>query len=189
MSKENIDPKKANKSMIYLGLIAALFVIFLLTNGFGLFTSFEKKEIEPIPLEIGESHVFGNPSSPVTIYEFSDFSCSYCAAASGHNAQIEEGLKNGDPEWEPPIPGLKENYIDTGKVKFVWKYFPTYGAGLQAQRVSYCISDQEDKFWEYQDKVFQNQKNANNLEEMKKLAGEVGANMEQLDECLSSDKY
>ena len=60
------------------------------------------------PATAMEEAVLGNPEAPVTIIEFASLSCPHCAAF--HKERF---------------PWLKKNFIDTGKVKFIFRDFPS----------------------------------------------------------------
>ncbi len=187
------EKKKADKILIISGAVIALFVVALFTNGFGLFNNSSGGQIisegsDFVKLEIGNAPVLGDSNAPITIYEFSDFSCPYCAAAEGENPQAIQQLKSKDATWEPSLPNIKEDYIDTGKVKLVYKYMTGHGTGQAAHSVAWCLNDQ-GLFWKFKDKAFANQADVGNLEKMKTLAQEVGADMNALNECLNSGKY
>ena len=62
---------------------------------------------EPIDVPIEDAYAIGDPDAPVTIVEYTDYQCPYC---SRHFAQT--------------YPLIKENYIDTGIVRYVFKDFP-----------------------------------------------------------------
>lgn len=86
--------------------------------------------------------VLGSPSAPVTMVEFSDFECPFCQQF--HTAT-----------W----PQLKAKYIDTGKVRYIYKDFPLANIHPHAQRAAEaaaCMATQ-GKFWEYADTLFTNQ--------------------------------
>ena len=73
---------------------------------FFLFSSLNANETSL--LEITESDfVVGNENAPITIIEYASMSCSHCA--SFHNNTLDD---------------LKKEYIDTGKVRFVFRDFP-----------------------------------------------------------------
>ncbi len=191
MQQEPVDKRQANKTLIISGIIIAIFLVGLFTNGFGLFNrdnSNNNNNKEYIPLEIGSAPVLGDANASVTIYEFSDFSCPYCAASAGYNQPIIDQLKDGNPGWEAPIPKIKEKYIDTGKVKLVYKYSRGHGTGKPAHLVGWCLNEQ-NLFWQFHDKAFESQQNTNNINKMKDIAESLGANMQQLNECLDSKKY
>lgn len=181
--------KESNKALVITGIVIAVFVVALITNGFGLFNG---KNNNPTPsfvaLSIGESPVLGDINAPITVYEFSDFSCPYCGAAAGYNQPIMEQLKSRNPSWEPAIPKLKETYVKEGKVKIVFKYAQGHGTGRPAHIVGLCLNEQ-NLFWEFHDKAFANQADVNNINKMKDLAKELGANTSLLEQCISSNKY
>jgi len=134
--------------------------------------------------------IIGDKNAPVTIVEFTDFSCPFCAAASGYNTQAISALKSGDPSWEAPLPKINENYVKSGKVRVVMKYYPGHGTGMEAHRVGWCFYEQApDKFFQYKGNVFFEQENTNNIELMKEIAIDLGANKDLLNQCLASKKY
>lgn len=186
---EQIDTKSANKSLIISGIVIAIFVIGLITNGFGLFPTGQVVKNEAIvALAIGNSPVLGSADAPVTIYEFSDLSCPYCAAANGDNQPVINQLKSRDKSWTAPLPEIKKKYVNTGKVKIVFKYSLGHGTGEKAQIIAYALNEQ-GLFWKFTDAAFANQQDVNDVDKMKALAKSLGANMTQLDESLASGKY
>ncbi len=81
----------------------------------------------------------GNPNARITIVEFSDFSCPFCAKAQAI---------------------LKElGVIYKDKINFVWKDFPDTGLHKEAMsaHVAARCAEEQDKFWEYQALLFANQ--------------------------------
>src|SRR3989338_199678 len=83
----------------------------------------------------------GSKDAPVTIIEFSDYQCPYCARFD-----------------QQTLPALTDNYINTGKVKFVYRDFPLafHKNAQKASEASEC-ADEQGKFWEMHDKIFENQ--------------------------------
>ncbi|WP_409410499.1 DsbA family protein [Bradyrhizobium sp. AUGA SZCCT0160] len=65
----------------------------------------------------------GSPKAPVTITEYASMSCSHCAAF-GENV----------------FPMLRSKYIDTGKVRFVFREFPLDVAAAAASMLARCIA-------------------------------------------------
>lgn len=185
-----ISGKKSEKTIYIIGAIIIIAVIAIFTNGFGLFTSLAVSQ-DYSKLEIGNSPVLGNSNAPVTIYEFSDFSCPYCAAAAGYNDEAIFALTSQDASWQAPIPKIEEEYVKTGKVKIVFKYFPGHGAGKAAHLVSLALAEQDPSlFWKFHDLAFKNQVDTGNIDKMKSLAQQLGADMNKLESSLAStSKY
>lgn len=170
---ENIETKQANKTLyITLGIIVIL-VIGLFTNGFGLFNKKNPPVINSYNLDIGNSPAEGSQQAQVTMYEFSDFSCPFCERFASQTS-----------------PQINDNYVKTGKLRVVFKYFPGHGAGEAAMIVGYALNDQNPAlFWKFYDLAFANQADTGDLVKMKALAAQLGANTTQIDEGISSGKY
>jgi protein-disulfide isomerase len=181
-----MENSQSNKKVIIFGLALAFLVIALFTNGFGLFTG-KAVGVDPAKLSIGSSPVLGNPNAKVTIYEFSDFSCPICAVVDGYNEAAILSIKSGDPNWEAPLPKIKEKYVATGKAKIVFKYFPGHGTARPAHLVANALNEQ-GLFWEFYEKAFANQADTGNIEKMKAIARGLGADMNKLEEALKTGK-
>jgi len=134
----------------------------------------EKKEGEVAKFTITEeNHIRGDLASPVTIVEFSDFQCPFCA------------------RFHPTMQQVLAEY--QGKVRWVYKHFPLDQIHPQARpaaEASECIFEQKgnDGFWGFTDALFENQ---SKLGESfyKELAVQIGVNTDQFNQCLSSRKY
>ncbi len=116
----------------------------------------------------------GEDDAPVVIVEYSDFACSFCV--SFH---------------KETLPLIKENYIDTGKVRFVYKDFPVVG-GDKAAEAAHCAGEQES-YWEYHN-ILMNYSNTERMlwsdkETHRRYALELGLNGEDLVECFVSGRY
>jgi protein-disulfide isomerase len=121
-------------------------------------------------------HFKGDPNAPVTIIEFADFQCPFCGRFF---ASIE--------------PQINEAYIKSGKVRLGYWNFAFLGdESIWAAESAECAADQ-DKFWEYHDKLYASQsgenKGAFNKENLKKFAEELGLDTKLFNECLDSGKY
>ena len=121
-------------------------------------------------------HFKGDPDAPVTIIEFADFQCPYCGRFF---AQTE--------------PQINEQYMQSGKVRFAYFNFAFLGAESNwAAEAAECASDQ-NKFWEYHDKLYASQSGENqgafSKDNLKKFAEELGMDTSAFDECLDSGKY
>ena len=69
--------------------------------------------------------VLGKPDAKVTIFEYASLTCPHCAHFH-----------------EATLPALKQQYIDTGKVKLVFRDFPLDGLALRAAMVAHCAGNE-----------------------------------------------
>lgn len=120
--------------------------------------------------------VLGSPSAPVTFFAFEDFQCPFCGRFFATTVQQ-----------------LKEKYIKSGQVKFVWRDFAFLGQeSIDTAMAARCAGEQ-GKFWEYHDYIFTHQDGENrgtfSIENLKGFAKELGINSVSFDECLDSGKY
>jgi protein-disulfide isomerase len=111
----------------------------------------------------------GRADAPVAIIELSDFQCPFCATFV-----------------RTTFPGLKQEYVDTGRVVFAFMHLPLesiHPLAFPAATTAECAR-QQGRFWPLHDRLF-----ANPLllgpEALRDLAVEVGADQHKLDECLS----
>ncbi len=131
-------------------------------------------------ISIDDDPMKGNPNAEISIIEFSDFQCPFCAKFH-----------------ETTLPQLEQNYISTGKVNFVYRDFPIQSIhpnAIPAALASECADDQ-GKFWLMHDMIFENQRIWQDLEItqsvslFKQYASETGLDMSEFDLCMSSGKY
>jgi len=130
---------------------------------------------------LDDDPVKGNPDATVTIVEFSDFQCPFCKRFH-----------------QTTLPLILENYVDTGKVKFVYRDFPIeslHPNGAIITALAAECADEQGMFWQYHDKIFQTQKNWERLaakdvaNELKTYAEELGLDTNQFNDCFDSGKY
>lgn len=137
---------------------------------------------EAVPGDLSDDDpVLGNPDAAVTIVEFSDFQCPFCRRL-----------------YTQTLPQIKEQYIKTGKVKFVYRDFPLTGIHDLAQKYAEAgeCADEQGKFWPMHDKIFDEQQKQGEgtifdfaINDIKRWAREIGLNGAKFDFCLSSGKY
>lgn len=116
--------------------------------------------------------VKGRADAPVTIIEFSDFECPYCATF-----------------YSQTLSQIEKEYIKTGKVKLVYRDFPlSFHQNAQKAAEAVECADEQDKFWEYHDLLFENQNEWNNIgiSKFKEYARELGLNIGEFNQCLDS---
>ncbi len=115
--------------------------------------------------------VLGNEDAPVTIIEWSDFQCPFCARF--HTQTFSQ---------------IEEQYIKTGKVRFVYRDYPLpfHSNAQKAAEAGQCAHEQ-GKFWEMHDKIFANQ-GSMSVSNYKKWADELGLDTGEFKDCLDSGK-
>ncbi len=119
-----------------------------------------------ISLDTGAAE--GSEDAKFVIAEYSDFQCPFCQRF-----------------FSQTYGQLKENYVDNGKVRFIYKHFPLDGLHPQARpaaRASECAKDQ-GKFFEYHDKLFAG--GALDDASLKQYAKDVGLDVAKFDACYA----
>ena len=123
-------------------------------------------------VKLGEGPLLGKKSAPVTVVEFSDFQCPYCAKGS----QI--------------IHDLKKKYGN--KIKVAFKNFPLsfHRQAKGAAHAGLCVFEQSnDRFWDLHDHMFQNQQSLKEEELELAVAKLEGINLDNYKKCMKSKKF
>jgi protein-disulfide isomerase len=112
----------------------------------------------------------GPKDAPITIVEFSDFHCPFCARAT------------------PTMDRLMNNY--SGKIRRVWRHYPLamHPGAARTHEASECAYEQ-GKFWEYHHKLFATQGGARDDEALTALGKQTGLDEKKFKECLTTGKY
>jgi len=141
-----------------------------------------------------DSIVIGNPDAKLTIYEFSDYECPFCGIAEG-NPELVAKFQAQSPGYVPPVPKLFEDYVDTGKVKYVYMNFPLeslHPKARSASNAALCANEQ-DHWREYSKMLFIKRNdwiNSNDsVSVFKDFANTVGLDATQFATCLKENKY
>lgn len=115
----------------------------------------------------------GRADAPVTIVEFSDYQCPFC---SRHVKQT--------------MPELEKEYIQTGKVKYVFRNLPIeslHPLAFKAAEAAECANEQS-KFWPMHDRLFENQQMLA-PPQLPTHAAAAGADLGVFQKCLASGKF
>ena len=117
-------------------------------------------------LVVPGASIKGPRNAPVTIVEFSDFQCPFCANAQGVLAQVLEAYPN--------------------KVKLVFRHFPLarHSQAKLAAEAAECAA-QQGKFWEYHDQLFANASELGRTR-LHSLAQTVGLEPQGFSTCLEA---
>jgi len=116
--------------------------------------------------------VLGDPKAAVTIVEYASLTCSHCA--SFHN-QV--------------LPDIKKKWIDTGKVKLVYRDFPLDRVALQAAQIAECSG--KERYFAVLDIMFRGQAQwavaQDAIGELSKSLRVAGIGDAEIKACLAND--
>ena len=183
--RQMIREKRAREStrnrLIYIGgivlLAAAIFGLFVGPVLNQLLNPFEPQVPEARSLPNADDNAMGDADAPITITEYSDFQCPYCRLF-----------------WENTEAQLVETYVETGKVRFVYRSFGAFigaesGASAEA---AYCAGDQ-GKFWEMHDIIFFNQTGENvgaySNSKLEAFAKAINLDLNAYDDCMGGNTF
>ncbi len=134
----------------------------------------------PVKVSLDDDPLLGDKNAPVTLVEFSDYECPFCKR---HFDQVYSQLK--------------KDYIDTGKVKLVYRDFPLSFhdpmATTEAIAAS-CAREQggDPVYFKFHDEMFKRTtSNGNGLSKDKiyTIATDLGLNTDNLKNCVEAAKY
>lgn len=133
----------------------------------------------PVKVSVDDDPVLGEKNAPVTLVEFSDYECPFCKR-----------------HFEQTYSQLKKDYIDTGKVKLVFRDLPLSFHDPMATTeaiAANCARDQggDEAYFKYHDEIFKRTvSNGNGLDRTKldKIALDNGLNEANFKSCLDSEK-
>lgn len=133
----------------------------------------------PVKIASADAPVLGNKNAPVTLIEFSDYECPFCKRS-----------------FDQLLPELKKNYIDSGKLKLVYRNLPLpfhQNAHKEAE-AALCARDHggDATYFKFHDQIFT--KTTSNgtglaLDQLPIIASNIGLNVSQFQQCLDSGKY
>jgi protein-disulfide isomerase len=140
------------------------------------------REVSPLdttlPKVQSNGYVIGAATAPIEVVEYGDFECPSCARF----ATLTE-------------PDVRTRLVDKGIIRFRFIDFPLsmHRNTWPASRAAAC-ADEQGKFWEMHDALFQTQDQWNGETTskpngfFKQLAGQIGLNQQQFDQCVDSKK-
>ncbi len=155
----------ATRRSFALALGAALVAAFaLLSDG---------NTVQAAPLAAETDMVMGSPDAKVTVIEYASMTCPHCA-----NFHINQ------------LPAIKKAYIDTGKVKFIFREFPLDRAAFWGAILARCSG--QDRFFAFVDLMFKRQSawaaGGDPMENLTKLGALGGVSADQFQACLKDKK-
>jgi protein-disulfide isomerase len=117
-------------------------------------------------------HVLGDANAPITVIEYASLTCSHCAH---FHTQV--------------LPEIKKKWIDTGKVKLVYRDFPLDQVAAKAAQIAECAGN--DKYFGVLDIIFRGQPQwataADPLAELAKPLRIAGMGENEIKACLAND--
>jgi protein-disulfide isomerase len=124
-----------------------------------------------VPGPLGDQ-IQGQADAPVTIVEYASMTCPHCSHFH-----------------ETTYPEMKKKYIDTGKVRFIFREFPLDPLAAAAAMLARCAG--KDKFFPLVDAFFAQQKDwvvQKPLQPMFAIAKQAGFTQQSFDECLANQQ-
>ena len=124
------------------------------------------------PIDISKEQFKGAANAKVAVIEFSDFQCPFCGKFD-----------------KDTYPKLLKDYVDTGKVKYVWRDYPLdfHKNAQKAAEAARCAGDQ-GRFLEMHDRLFANQQTIAPAD-LPKHAEALQLNASMFQQCLDSGRY
>jgi protein-disulfide isomerase len=155
---------------IAIGVLAGMFL------GFYPQSENDSKLLTESKLIQNGSPIMGNPSASITILEWGDYQCTFCY-------KFHQSTMNT----------IKQDFIETGKVKLVFKDFPLNGPdSVLAAEAAYCAQDQ-GKYWQYHDELYKNWGGERtgwiNYDSLNKFATTTSLDLDKFNQCLDDHKY
>ena len=168
------------------GVLVGLVVLVLVAIGAGGWFYMSSKDIgaattadaagdisqkaEAVPTVAPDDKFLGKADAPVTIIEYFSLGCPHCK-------HFHEDL----------LPKLKADYIDTGKVRLVFRDFPLDGVALAAATLTRCVNDLA--YFAMVDTLFKQQETwhvENGVDQVKNIAKSAGMDDAAFDACLKN---
>ena len=133
----------------------------------------------PVPVSADDDPIIGDPNAPITIIEFSDFECPFCARF-----------------YEQTLPQLESEYIDQGKVNLVFRDFPLQNIhpnAVAASLASECADDQNkfkmhDLLFDEQS-VWSRQNSTAFVATLSGYAAQIGIDQAAFDSCVTGGTH
>ena len=133
----------------------------------------------PIKVSVDDDPVLGDKNAKITLIDFSDYECPFCKR-----------------HFTDTYPQLKKDYIDTGKVKMVFRDLPLnfHVNATQEAEAAECARKQggDAVYFQYHDQIFT--KTTSNgtglaLEQLPIIAKDLKLNVDQFQQCLDSGEF
>ena len=115
----------------------------------------------------------GAAGAKVALVEFSDYECPFCIR-----------------HFQQTAPLIDQTYIQTGKIRYVFRDFPiaeNHPQAIRAHVAAHCANEQ-GKFWQLHDRLF-TKPGTHEPSDLVARAKEAGLNVAAYEACYASGKY
>jgi protein-disulfide isomerase len=161
------EEKMGRGLLKFLGICLLLGAIAVIVGGATEPSPPPSKNIKPFP-----DMILGNPKAPLTIIEYTSFTCAHCAEFH-----------------EKTLPLLKQNYLDKGEVKIIFREYPSDGLALRATAVARCVKPA--LYFKVVEALFQKQNQwifaKDYVGELWKSVRQFGLKRDQVNACVAND--
>jgi protein-disulfide isomerase len=152
-------------SLTGLGLLAGFSPLRLITEAMAQTAADVAKPVSLPDMALGPAN------APVTITEFASMTCPHCAAFT-----------------EKVFPKIKSEYIDSNKIRFVFREFPLDIKAAAGSMLARCIAkDDAGKYFAVVDMLFRQQNEwvlKNTTETLIRIGKQAGLSQQQVEDCL-----
>ena len=119
-----------------------------------------------------DDRIRGDQQAPVTLLEYSDFTCGYC-----------------EKFFEETWPLLNSEYIQTGKLRLIYRDFPraVSGPSIDTAMAARCAGEQ-GQYWSMHDRLFSSSRKFSS-DQLQQQAEDLRLNVRQFSECVQEERY
>ncbi|WP_424629546.1 DsbA family protein [Bradyrhizobium sp. SYSU BS000235] len=165
----NITRRTFNAALAFTGLAAAIGL-----SPWQLVSMANAQSAEDLnqPSPLGDM-ALGSKDAPVTIIEYASMTCPHCAAFTNE-----------------VFPKLKSEYIDTGKVRFIFREFPLDQVALAASALARCVAkDDAQKYFTVVEILFKQQNDlaSDALGTINRVGKQAGFSEQMIKDCVQGD--
>ena len=119
-----------------------------------------------------DDRILGSAEAPITIIEYSSLTCPHCAKFH-----------------KETLPEVKDNWVDSGKARIVYRHFPLDGLALRAAMVTNCMD--EERYFTFLEALFHGQKlwaqASDPMKALSQVAALAGLNRERFEACIEDE--
>lgn len=119
-----------------------------------------------------DDRVRGDQQAPVTLLEYSDFTCGFC-----------------EKFFQETWPLLNSEYIQTGKLRLIYRDFPraVSGPSVDTAMAARCAGEQ-GQYWSMHDRLFSSSRKFSS-DQLQQQAEDLRLNVRQFSECVQEERY